>query len=35
MLEGQGDLLEISCLWAQTFLELGSKLFVKLDYKIV
>lgn len=35
VLRGEGDLLEISSLWAQTFLDLGSKLFVKLDYKMV
>lgn len=27
-----GDPLEISDLWAQTFLDLGSELFVNMDY---
>lgn len=35
ILGGEGDLLEISSLWAQIFLDLCSKLFVKLDYKMV
>lgn len=32
---GGCDPLEISCLWAHTVLDLGSKLFVNLDHKMV
>lgn len=36
-IEGRGwrEPLEISCLWVHTCLDLGSKLFVNLDYKMV
>lgn len=33
--EGWCEPLEISYLWVQTCLDLGSKLFVNLDYKMV
>lgn len=35
VLGSEGELLEISYPWAQTFLDLGSKLFVNSDYKMV